>query len=296
MNELPDYALPVELEREIFELASWNDHVTGYSLIRVARRVYEWVEPSLYRVLIVYEGDYRGERPTPSSPFLQVFKDLLAARGFGAIARQAKFVHHFMYTGNDITELKDILLLCTNIVDLALWTIPVSRTDDLDSIMESLGSLRPQKISISSTLISLYPKWLSLAPLTQSLTHLDCFGLDGPIWDDGWENLRDLSALTSLAVAGNNISPTISATLQKLKNIQLVIDALEGDVSYIIPPDAPWYVDDPRFVFCEYPRPTVDCWLKGTVGGDDIWVLGEIEQRKKKERLLSNYCQRSLSR
>ncbi|KAJ6518752.1 hypothetical protein C8R45DRAFT_949139 [Mycena sanguinolenta] len=47
----PEPIFPPELEREIFETAALLDFRTLPSLLRVARRVLEWMEPLLYRVL-----------------------------------------------------------------------------------------------------------------------------------------------------------------------------------------------------------------------------------------------------
>ncbi|KAJ6476755.1 hypothetical protein C8R47DRAFT_1220237 [Mycena vitilis] len=49
--------LPAELEREIFEVASlsWPRSIPRFML--VAWRVYAWVEPLLYRVVIVDDRD-----------------------------------------------------------------------------------------------------------------------------------------------------------------------------------------------------------------------------------------------
>ncbi|KAF7373254.1 hypothetical protein MSAN_00534300 [Mycena sanguinolenta] len=48
--------LPPELEREIFEVAAGLDFHTTSSLLRVARRVREWVEPFLYRVIVINDS------------------------------------------------------------------------------------------------------------------------------------------------------------------------------------------------------------------------------------------------
>ncbi|KAJ6476350.1 hypothetical protein C8R45DRAFT_1009718 [Mycena sanguinolenta] len=45
---------PAELEREIFETAALLDSRAIPSLLRVARRVLEWIEPFLYRVVVIY--------------------------------------------------------------------------------------------------------------------------------------------------------------------------------------------------------------------------------------------------
>ncbi|CAA7260805.1 unnamed protein product [Cyclocybe aegerita] len=63
--------LPPELEREIFEQAGYQDLGNAYQLLFVAKRVYQWVEPMVYRVLFrrstltCFHGQVRRRRPYP---------------------------------------------------------------------------------------------------------------------------------------------------------------------------------------------------------------------------------------
>ncbi|KAF9526144.1 hypothetical protein CPB83DRAFT_858423 [Crepidotus variabilis] len=276
-HEIREPRLPTELEREIFELASRDEPSTRYSLIQVAKRVHKWVEPSLYCIFIICEGT----DVIPSSLFLSSFKERLAVGGSTAIARQAKFVRHLMYTGQDMSSVVDLIILCTNIIDLAVWTFPGVPNTSLTTLTTFFDALHLKRLSVSAELIQLYPHCLS--SLALSLTHLDCFGMHSPFWDDGWKILN-VSHLTHLVVAGSNIRPIITAILKESKTIRLVINAQDNIPS----PDAlegPWYTKDPRYVFCKYPNPPTACWFKGTNGGDDIWVLGEEAQRRKIQRL-----------
>ncbi|KAF7289555.1 hypothetical protein MKEN_01504300 [Mycena kentingensis (nom. inval.)] len=47
-----DPRLPPELEREIFELLAYNCAPMRYPLLLVARRVFAWIEPTLYETLV----------------------------------------------------------------------------------------------------------------------------------------------------------------------------------------------------------------------------------------------------
>ncbi|KAF7331226.1 hypothetical protein MSAN_02441400 [Mycena sanguinolenta] len=53
--------LPAELEREIFEIAALLDFHTIPSLLRVAGRVLEWIEPMLYRVVRIGHSSQKDE-------------------------------------------------------------------------------------------------------------------------------------------------------------------------------------------------------------------------------------------
>ncbi|KAF7373255.1 hypothetical protein MSAN_00534400 [Mycena sanguinolenta] len=53
--------LPAELECEIFEIAALSDFHTIPSLLRVARRVLEWIEPLLYRVVMIGRSSKKDE-------------------------------------------------------------------------------------------------------------------------------------------------------------------------------------------------------------------------------------------
>ncbi|KAJ6476352.1 hypothetical protein C8R45DRAFT_1102610 [Mycena sanguinolenta] len=52
----PEPVLPPELECEIFEVAARLDFYIIPSLLRVARRVRQWVEPFLYKVVVINDS------------------------------------------------------------------------------------------------------------------------------------------------------------------------------------------------------------------------------------------------
>ncbi|KAK7062466.1 hypothetical protein R3P38DRAFT_3167467 [Favolaschia claudopus] len=68
MAEPSDPVFPVELEREIFEHTALMFPHSIPSLLRVARHVYIWIEPLLYRVIRV------GEHPGAISALLNAAK------------------------------------------------------------------------------------------------------------------------------------------------------------------------------------------------------------------------------
>ncbi|KAF8206799.1 hypothetical protein K438DRAFT_1963108 [Mycena galopus ATCC 62051] len=53
--------LPPELERAIFEIAALASHSTIPILVLVAARVKQWVEPLLYRIIVVHTRHYKLE-------------------------------------------------------------------------------------------------------------------------------------------------------------------------------------------------------------------------------------------
>ncbi|KAF7304576.1 hypothetical protein HMN09_00860300 [Mycena chlorophos] len=101
--------LPLELEREIFELSAWHDKPTMLVLILVASRVRVWIEPLLHRVIRIRTREQfkaLHERLTNNATY-------------------CASVCHVLFTGASWPELyhalEYILRECTNLVDLGIW-------------------------------------------------------------------------------------------------------------------------------------------------------------------------------
>ncbi|KAF9524413.1 hypothetical protein CPB83DRAFT_611928 [Crepidotus variabilis] len=284
--------LPEELERKIFVLASRRGSDTAYTLIQVAKRVQTWIEPLLYQVFLINVG-LSNESEIKSSPFLPRFEKVNDAKGadLDGLQRQAKFVRHFMYTGDNVQYIARMLSLCTSITDLALWWRRWGpETKQTKLLVDFISNLQLEKLSIRATLPLGYPECFSVdKPLAQSLTHFDLFGIDGSYWNNGWRLLLKFPLLTHLAVAGRNIVLMIEGVLNEMDSVQLLIDATgqlyyDAYASTLVSPPTRWYAEDPRFVSFEYPRPTAG-WLKGTIGGDDLWAAGYEKQQRKRNKL-----------
>ncbi|KAF9523477.1 hypothetical protein CPB83DRAFT_862755 [Crepidotus variabilis] len=274
--------LPLELEREIFELAAHEDPKTAYALLLVAKKVHIWIESSLYRVVVkaFHNGVF------PSSPFIQKFEDAFHQGVLSPpeVKRQAFYVQHALISRGDALPL---LTMCPNIVDLAIWC-------SIDSHKIEISTMLPlipiQKLSIRPTyLLKENPDYFRDTTLARSLTHFDMVCVDGPFWADGWKFLSCLPRLTHLAVDGTNVYPTIEGVLRESETITLVVRCpgtvcAPGDKNE----DTEYekrYGEDSRLVFCKYPENPLNCWEGGANGGQDMWNMAESLQQVKKNRI-----------
>ncbi|KAJ7257029.1 hypothetical protein C8J57DRAFT_1649182 [Mycena rebaudengoi] len=101
-------AFPADLERKIFELAANRHPETMPSLMLVAHRVLQWIEPLLYRILI-FDLTFR---PTIATSPVRLLKP----------TRWAKHVQVVLVLF-PVDTLQSILPLCTGICKLALYYV-----------------------------------------------------------------------------------------------------------------------------------------------------------------------------
>ncbi|KAJ7058906.1 hypothetical protein C8F01DRAFT_1371058 [Mycena amicta] len=155
--------LPPELERLIFELVAWHDRATTLKLVLVARRAHIWIEPLLWKVLVL--GTYTSVR------------NLL-----GTIPSNgpAHIQHLTLMASTSLAETKQLLSICSNITNLSLWTAEVHVLSDLLRELQ-----QPTKLARLSIEISLLD--IQCAPLL-TVTHLEL------------EVLGDISSLALLPI------------------------------------------------------------------------------------------------
>ncbi|KAJ6601998.1 hypothetical protein DFH09DRAFT_900153 [Mycena vulgaris] len=110
----PDRVFPPELERNIFEISALANPGTIPRLILVARRVQEWLEPFLYRVVFLAN--------TPPFPRLKLTILLRAIQNKPATFFRGAVRH--LYIDNQVTdfEKRTILAACTGITNLCAPT------------------------------------------------------------------------------------------------------------------------------------------------------------------------------
>ncbi|KAJ7255977.1 hypothetical protein C8J57DRAFT_1186198 [Mycena rebaudengoi] len=247
-------AFPPELEREIFEIAAIDIPQSMPQLVRVARRVCVWIEPLLYRTLIV---------TAPWSDALRLAIEIHPAKS-------AKYLRDFLaweYYSDKEWPLR-ILSLCSGIRNLTLFYANSAMVTALE-IME----LRRLSVVLLDLIggSSVDPA----RPLFRTLTHLD-------LWDADIEFLTEMPfaqfpALTHLSVnhLDAEYSPFLSSTLRHCTRLCVLVNMQMSPFD----PDneAHHSVDDPRFVLMwlsndEY----AEDWKVGVEGGKDFWVHAEL--------------------
>ncbi|KAJ7616529.1 hypothetical protein FB45DRAFT_1063957 [Roridomyces roridus] len=244
--------LPPELERQVFELAAYTQPHCIPRLMRVAWRVKEWVEPLLYRVILL-SGHPRGLRRSRTYPHeddegftrtLSISPEILRT-----------CVRHLCV--NDSPRLVDQLLAsCTSVTDY--W--------GFSPCAANLGSL-PQLTRLSTQLALVFlPHPIDFThSLFSRITHLQVFDPLIPRDLAIWCGLGSLPQLTHLAFSHGgyvNVFPELLRT----PLVPQVPEALARQ---------------PRFV-CMWCVEYVRDWHTSALGGGDFWERAEELVRKRR--------------
>ncbi|KAJ6458042.1 hypothetical protein C8R47DRAFT_1203298 [Mycena vitilis] len=265
--------LPPELEREIFEITAIQDPRSIPALLRVCRRVHTWVEPLLYRILIIFEWNSRLASALTSKP---------------AAFLKAAVRHAYLHLDGSQKAVKvaEILSKCSGIINLVLG-------GDWDSeILDSLHSMRPQKLDIATSLhnASIWGILTFKHPFFLSVTHLSLFyqprGSMQEQWCD-WASLAALPALTHLSLSKNLARDILREALAECHNIVVVIAIIWGHYPHgrasAIEFAQGLTVSDLRIAVVLIPHYSKD-WEIGARGGPDYWVRAEAFVARKLEQ------------
>ncbi|KAJ2921707.1 hypothetical protein H1R20_g15386, partial [Candolleomyces eurysporus] len=199
--------LPEDVGRIIFELIAELDKETGRSCALVSKRVNAWVEPILYRTLLI---DHKALLEN----LCGIFEDINHGKSAKSSDFFASHVKALIITSDylqDATNILSILKACHNVELLTLWTNPREGDSvrphgrdlrDLRDFMASSG-LSPRWISVTSRIFSIYDHEVDFSyPIFQNATHLEL------VWEEGdsgpdqvcWDTLRHLPCLTHFSV------------------------------------------------------------------------------------------------
>ncbi|KAJ7150449.1 hypothetical protein C8R43DRAFT_1127927 [Mycena crocata] len=266
-----DPHLPVELERGIFELAA-ETHLPGCAgLLLVAQRVKIWIEPILYRTLLVCETADGKSRPPWITP--RTLLELLHSR-------PATFFHdhvrNMFCTGTTKSVSEVILRKCSGTHNLYFLD------DTFPTHLPLLAAMAPQRLYVSclSTLFS-SARVDFHHPLFMRVTHFEANLLDF-IYDEPWAGLGALPCLTHLAVSDVTTPVQIKDALTHCKSLVLLVVLYNGDD----PVDAELaalFAHEPRFVQLAV-YSDMENWKVGALGGEDHWSRAEAIVRGRQLR------------
>ncbi|KAJ7112772.1 hypothetical protein C8R43DRAFT_1040472 [Mycena crocata] len=174
--------LPVELEREIFELAAKADVRTALRLAIVARRVQVWVEPIIYSRVVVahapaaslqlsyahdiqWERSARGRRSkkAPQIPVLRFIRTI----PFRPASFFARHVKQLLLGNLTEPELVTVLSTCTGIAELGWWSSTATAP-----VMAALATLKIDRLSVDRS-FDLLAAATPAAAMFANVTHLD---------------------------------------------------------------------------------------------------------------------------
>ncbi|TFK66733.1 hypothetical protein BDN72DRAFT_880087 [Pluteus cervinus] len=246
----PSPRLPPELEYVIFVLAYQDDHREAKNLVLVARRVFNWLLPHIFRIVKLSDG-----QPMPIRFNKSVYK---------------KYGHHARHLMIDSSRLRGYLHLFPNVVDLAFW---------LDYNPADLTSLLQLPLLHMSTEPS-----LDLFQIFARLTHLDLWFTFKPESNE-IKTVLYLPKLTHLCVISLFLNAAVRLFLsrERCPELRVVIIREPGpgaDESEWVSMEGSPFVDDKRVVMIRCH--TVKDWERGARGEEDMWKFAEdiIKARK----------------
>ncbi|KAJ7116224.1 hypothetical protein C8R43DRAFT_1137901 [Mycena crocata] len=303
-------SLPLDLERTIFEIAALSRPVAIPELMRVAWRVKTWVEPLLYRSLVVCEKDRRYLVSGFPACDVSRFMHLLRTKSF--IGDSVRNLMLDIPTGNasaynpsifstlrqliielagrdssDMQLITKVLSACCRVEKLYITSpsIEYPILDALSSIpVIPLRYLHCDFKVLQCLMSNPCPLHIFKQPHFRQLTHLELFnGLDQLLGagDDQepahWASITALPELTHLAFRTRKLLPICPYLLQTSKTLcALVILQLSAPPTVIL---LDVLTADPRFVILRLKGDGDDCWSydwrQGVLTGRDYWARAD---------------------
>ncbi|KAJ7724636.1 hypothetical protein B0H16DRAFT_1242621, partial [Mycena metata] len=159
--------LPPELERAIFEISALS-HLPGIpTLMRVAWRVKEWVEPLMYRVVMVSGA---SPRKMLGFPIFREYILPLVVENKPSEFFQDNVKHLFLESAPDQAATEALLTACSHIISLVLLM------RDPSPYMSLLASMRClQRLSVEVEALFPGRDIDFIHPLFRNVTHLEIF-------------------------------------------------------------------------------------------------------------------------
>ncbi|KAF8186543.1 hypothetical protein K438DRAFT_2019800 [Mycena galopus ATCC 62051] len=284
--ETPSSAFPPELEQAIFEIAalSWPRLIPKFML--VAWRVKIWLEPLLYRTIIVGDSpDVNHDKfDAKTLPFSMTAGELVT------------FIHSkpptfFQYSVRNLRlahclENEEALILSTCSAIENLWltaqTMNILQFDlPLKRLHCSLHSL------FGSSRIDLTHRLFSV------MTHLEIFdrswdGINGDVWSE----FTRLSHLTHFALNEPDLLPKCCTLLPMWECLQVLVILLIRPMTgnFLDEYQVSELAHESRFVAMHCPSYLED-WSEGVLTGGDYWSRADnfIAKRKSGEINVLNY-------
>ncbi|KAJ7777678.1 hypothetical protein DFH07DRAFT_731106 [Mycena maculata] len=261
---------PLDVEREIFEFAALSDPATVPSLMLVAQRVKQWVEPLLYRVIMLSRREPKCTMPgvlrfTVES-FLRRMKDKSPNFLRGSVRhlclrnmiRDDSFSHPRIAHDPQVDA---ILGACSEVSDLFLG-YHISTGRDRLATMPCLCRLTLE----IDLLFEGYPVDFAHT-LFRNITHLEVLD-SADARPAAWPSIAAIPNLTHLAFSDPDFCPIFGAVLLASKRLRCLVFLCRDDESI---EHARRRADDARFVISGRILDFEMDWRDGAQGRDDYW-------------------------
>ncbi|KAJ7620363.1 hypothetical protein FB45DRAFT_1062652 [Roridomyces roridus] len=268
--------LPPEIERHIFEICALGRPVVVPKLILVAWRVKQWIEPFLYRTIIL------GPEHSPTDGYPTFTPEALLSAihtkppGFIAAAVRNLGIYDSTTAGYE-----QILAACTGVTNLRILSFDTAFSAHIPSTLRQLC-------------VYAFPHQ-STNTLFSQLTHLDVLDYPGPDLDLDvfYSSIILLPCLTHISFSDPFCAPRFLSLLRTCPKIE-VLFYCDGEQAPL--PDKESLAEDLRFVVLRYSDlRTWDWdadWHMGVHCGRDYWY--RVERFIQKQR--GEGCQSIMSR
>ncbi|KAF7347349.1 hypothetical protein MVEN_01490600 [Mycena venus] len=257
--------LPLELQREIFEIAVRSNHKNAalkLNLSLVASHVHLWsvVDRIFYESvsIIGFTGAIK-------------FLDLINLKPPGFLATTVKTLLLHFIPADDCVR---ILSACSGVQSLAVWNARMQTTLFPQISQLSLRRLCMSFVPVTDILAAAtIPAWLS------NITHLDIHCLDAP----NFAIFGRLPNLTHVTLPLNEAVPLIAnAVCASCPTLQIVVIVC-GKLPATAVIDS--YSFDLRIVVAVFPSDDVGDWEASHFGLPDMWTSAERVVAKRKKAL-----------
>ncbi|KAJ6522209.1 hypothetical protein DFH09DRAFT_1191855 [Mycena vulgaris] len=272
MADPPIPALPLDLERHIFELIALSRPTLIPNLMRVAWRVKHWLEPLLYRTLVFGTTHIVNGIPRCHP---ETFKRIVQPKP-ASFLRDS--VRNLMIYKVPDEQFDTILSACAGVENLWLFTI-VSSSDIARVAVESTLLRRLYcHFHFLSSCIAVE----SLAhPIVRDITHLELFDTS-PNAGDNLKALTGLAQLTHLSLATATSLQLCPRLLNACKSLRALV-VLDFPPTNFPLAELAIIGRDPRFVMMPLHN-HIEHWQRGVLTGRDYWARADAFIRKRMSR------------
>ncbi|KAJ7856788.1 hypothetical protein B0H13DRAFT_1641286 [Mycena leptocephala] len=278
-------SLPPELERVIFEISALSRPIDIPNLMLIAWRVKEWVEPLLYRIVLLSSS--LKSREIPGFPVFtaDILLRVIASKPPGFLQNA---VRHLLldYQAGQPSDVDAIFMACNRVTNLFQSFAPTTNVRALQHLQRLAISW--DQAFLDHSLVDNPSSFLN------NLTHLEL--LDGYWNRESVDHVcGQLALIPSLTHISFNEVPdenTIFYTAL-LENVRLhCFVFLSVSLGYV--DDAQPLLEDDRLVCIEQDEDFRVDWLRGAHSGEDYWALADAFIAAKRagrvERTLEFLC------
>ncbi|KAF8175241.1 hypothetical protein K438DRAFT_1979810 [Mycena galopus ATCC 62051] len=277
--------LPPELERTIFEIAALGHPTTIPCLILVARRVKGWVEPLLFRIIMVVPSEFslREMLGIPVFP-VGILLRLIATKPPGLLQKSTQ--HLFLSPGVSPDTLTTICTACSGARNLSLF--------DFNTDMAAVDVFQHlERLALSRNALSLLCNTSVAHLVLGNITHLE---LSNPQNNPGFDELpaclSHMPRLTHIALDCDHIPDEPLVTVFRANtNLQCIAFLVSPEDLNDLMQRTELLVDDYRFICLGQEIDYRVDWLMGASRGKDYWELVDafITARRKGKVERSRY-------